>query len=155
MDEIKTGQVAPEFDLPGSGLERVSLSAFRGSNVVLFFYPKDDSQGCTAEALEFTALKPEFDKTGTVLIGISPDSVALHDKFRTKHGLDLILAADEDKSVLQTYGVWKEKSMYGRKFMGVERTTLLIDREGKILRIWPKVKVRGHAEQVLEAARAL
>lgn len=155
MDQIKIGQEAPDFDLPGSGAERISLSAFRGSNVVLFFYPKDDTAGCTAEALDFTALKADFAELDTVLIGISPDSVVKHDKFRTKHALDVILASDEDLSVLNAYGVWKEKSMYGRKYMGVERTTLLIDREGKISQVWPKVKVRGHAEQVLEAVRAL
>lgn len=155
MNQIAVGEFAPDFDLPASGAERASLSAYRGSIVVLYFYPKDDTSGCTAEALEFTALKSEFDKIGAVLIGVSPDSVAKHDKFRAKHELDVILGSDEDQSVLSAYGVWKEKSMYGRKFMGVERTTILIDREGKISRIWPKVKVAGHAAAVLDEARSL
>jgi peroxiredoxin Q/BCP len=155
MNQIAVGEFAPDFDLPASGAERASLSGHRGSNVVLFFYPKDDTSGCTAEALDFTALKAEFDKIGAVLIGISPDSVIKHDKFRAKHELDVILGADEDQSVLSAYGVWKEKSMYGRKYMGVERTTILIDREGKIAKIWPKVKIVGHAAAVLEEARTL
>lgn len=155
MNQIAVGEFAPDFDLPASGAERASLSGYRGSIVVLYFYPKDDTSGCTTEALEFTALKAEFDKIGAVLIGVSPDSVAKHDKFRAKHELDVILGSDEDQSVLSAYGVWKEKSMYGRKFMGVERTTVLIDREGKIAKIWPKVKVAGHAEAVLNEARTL
>ena len=155
MEHIATGDEAPDFTLPGSGGATVSLSAYRGRIVVLFFYPKDDTSGCTAEAVDFTALKPDFDAAGIVLIGMSPDSVKSHDKFRTKHGLTVELASDEDKTVLQTYGVWVEKSMYGRKYMGVERTTLLIDRDGRIARIWSKVKVPGHAAEVLEAAKAL
>jgi peroxiredoxin Q/BCP len=123
--------------------------------VVLFFYPKDDTSGCTAEALSFSGLKPEFDALDAVLIGLSPDSVKSHDRFRQKHGLDVDLAADEDKQVLETYGVWVQKSMYGRKYMGVERTTLLIDRDGKVARVWNKVKVPGHAAEVLEAVKAL
>lgn len=155
MEHIKTGDEAPDFDLPGDGGSRVSLSSHRGSIVVLFFYPKDDTSGCTAEAIDFTGLKPEFDSIGAVLIGMSPDSVKKHDKFKDKHSLAVALAADEEKSVLQTYGVWVEKSMYGRKYMGVERTTLLIDGNGKIARIWNKVKVPGHAAEVLAAAREL
>lgn len=155
MDDIKIGAPAPGFDLPGDGGKRVSLDAHRGNVVVLFFYPKDDTEGCTAEAVDFTALKPEFDAAGIVLIGLSPDSVKSHDKFKARHGLTVALASDEDKAVLRQYGIWVEKSMYGRKFMGVERTTLLIDRDGSIARIWNKVKVRGHATEVLEAARAL
>ena len=153
--DIKIGDEAPDFDLPGDGGERVSLSAHRGSIVVLFFYPKDDTSGCTAEAVDFTALKPEFDAIGAALIGMSPDSARSHEKFRAKHGLAVTLAADEDKAVLQAYGVWVEKSMYGRKYMGVERTTLLIDADGKVARIWNKVKVPNHAKEVLEAARAI
>ena len=155
MEHIRIGEEAPDFTLPGSSGTSVSLSAYRGRIVVLFFYPKDDTSGCTAEAVAFTALKPEFDALGVALIGMSPDSVKSHDKFRTKHGLTVDLASDEEKKVLRQYGVWVEKSMYGRKYMGVERTTLLIDRDGRIARIWNKVKVPGHADEVLEAARAL
>jgi len=155
MEHIKPGAQAPDFNLPGSGGTEISLSAHRGSIVVLFFYPKDDTSGCTAEAIDFTALKPQFDALDVVLIGMSPDSVKKHDKFIAKHELSVDLASDEEKAVLATYGVWVEKSMYGRKYMGVERTTLLIDREGNIARVWNKVKVPGHAAEVLEAARAL
>jgi peroxiredoxin Q/BCP len=155
MDQIKPGDLAPDFTLPGSGGTEISLSAHRGRIVVLFFYPKDDTSGCTAEALSFSGLKPEFDALDAVLIGLSPDSVKSHDRFRQKHGLDVDLAADEDKQVLETYGVWVQKSMYGRKYMGVERTTLLIDRDGKVARVWNKVKVPGHAAEVLEAVKAL
>ena len=155
MDQIKPGNPAPDFTLPGSGENRISLLDYRGRIVVLFFYPKDDTSGCTAEAIGFSGLKPQFDAIDAVVIGMSPDSVRSHDKFRAKHDLTVDLASDEDKKVLQTYGVWVEKSMYGRKYMGVERTTLLIDREGKVARVWNKVKVPGHAAEVLEAARAL
>ena len=160
MDQIKQGDIkpgnpAPDFDLPGSGGTRLSLAALRGRIVVLFFYPKDDTSGCTAEAINFSGLKPQFDAIDAVVIGMSPDSVKSHDRFRAKHELTVDLASDEDKKVLQAYGVWVEKSMYGRKYMGVERTTLLIDRDGKVARVWNKVKVPGHAAEVLEAARAL
>lgn len=153
--ELVTGAMAPDFSLPRDGGGTVSLSQFLGQKVVLYFYPKDNTSGCTVEALDFTALKGEFEKAGTVVIGMSPDSAASHDKFCKKHALGVILAADEDKTALSAYGVWTEKSMYGRKYMGVERTTVLVDAAGKIARIWPKVKVNGHAEEVLEAARAL
>ena len=155
MQHIATGEVAPDFELPGDGGTRISLSGHRGSIVVLFFYPKDDTSGCTAEAIDFTALKPEFDAIGAALIGISPDSVKKHDKFKTKHDLAVALASDEEKQVLDAYGVWVEKSMYGRKYMGVERTTVLVDREGRIARVWNKVKVPGHAAEVLEAAKSV
>jgi peroxiredoxin Q/BCP len=155
MSQIDIGDQAPEFELPGDGGATISLGALRGSIVVLFFYPKDDTTGCTAEAIDFTALKPDFDAIGAQLVGISPDSVKRHDKFKSKHELTVALASDEDKDVLQAYGVWVEKSMYGRKYMGVERTTLLIDRNGKIAQIWNKVKVAGHAADVLQAAQKL
>lgn len=155
MLSIGSGDEAPDFDLPGDGGARLSLSAHRGRIVVLFFYPKDDTSGCTAEAVDFSALKPQFDALDAVLIGLSPDSVKKHDRFKAKHGLTVDLASDEEKTVLETYGVWVEKSMYGRKYMGVERTTLLIDRQGKVARVWSKVKVPGHAAEVLEAAKAL
>jgi len=155
MSELSEGMQAPAFTLPRDGGGDVSLSEFGGKKVVLYFYPKDDTSGCTTEAIAFTALKQDFADADTVVIGMSPDPVKKHDKFRDKHSLDVILAADEDKSTLEAYGVWQEKSMYGKKYMGVERTTLLIDRDGKIARIWPKVKVPGHAEEVLAAAKAL
>lgn len=153
MTQIAIGESAPDFELPGDGGSTISLSSLRGSIVVLFFYPKDDTSGCTTEALDFTSLKEEFDAIGVKLIGISPDSVKRHDKFKAKHGLTVTLASDEEKQVLEAYGVWVEKSMYGRKYMGVERTTLLIDSNGKIVRIWNKVKVAGHAAEVLSAAK--
>lgn len=155
MEHIKSGDQAPDFELPGSGGTSISLSAHRGRIVVLFFYPKDDTSGCTAEAISFSGLRPQFEALGAVVIGLSPDSVKSHDRFRAKHELTVDLASDEEKKILQAYGVWVEKSMYGRKYMGVERTTLLIDREGKVARIWNKVKVPGHAAEVLEAAKAL
>ena len=131
------------------------MSDFRGKNVVLFFYPKNDTSGCTAEAIDFTALKPEFDVLDTVLLGMSPDSPKSHDKFKSKHALTVSLVSDQEKETLQAYGVWVEKSMYGRKYMGVERSTYLIDREGRIAECWRKVKVPGHAQSVLEATKAL
>ena len=155
MSDLAIGDQAPDFSLPRDGGETVSLSSFRGSHVVLYFYPKDDTTACTAESIAFTALLPELESAGAAVIGISPDSVAKHDKFARKHGLSVILASDEETSVANLYGVWKEKSMYGRTFMGVVRTTFLIDGEGRIVRIWPKVKVAGHADEVLAAVNAL
>ncbi len=152
---LKEGDQAPDFDLPGAGGERLALSAFKGKKLALYFYPKDDTSGCTKEAIEFNGLKERFDKAGTVVLGMSPDSVKAHDKFRVKYELAIDLAADEEKSVLGAYGVWVEKSMYGRKYMGVERTTFLIGPDGRIARIWRKVKVPGHAEAVLAAAQEL
>jgi thioredoxin-dependent peroxiredoxin len=149
------GAQAPDFMLPGNGGKSFSLSAFQGKPLVLFFYPKDDTSGCTSEAVAFTSLKPEFDALGVALLGVSPDSPASHDKFIKKHGLEVDLASSEDKAMLEAYGVWAEKSMYGKKYMGVERTTLLIDGNGQVLRVWNKVKVPGHAEDVLNAARTL
>ncbi|HWK15424.1 MAG TPA: peroxiredoxin [Rhizobiaceae bacterium] len=155
MAELIPGTEAPDFDLPRDGGGAVRLSSLRGKPVVLYFYPKDDTSGCTSEAIDFSALKPEFDKIGVVVIGMSPDSAKSHDKFKKKHDLKVDLVSDETKDVLQAYGVWTEKSMYGRKYMGVERTTLLLDADGRIAQVWPKVKVPGHAAAVLEAARAL
>lgn len=133
----------------------MSLAQFAGKIVVLYAYPKDDTSGCTTEALDFTALADEFAETGTVIIGLSPDPVKAHDKFIAKHDLGIILASDEEKAVLEAYGVWKEKSMYGRTYMGVERSTFIIDRSGKIAKVWRKVKVKDHARTVLEAAKSL
>jgi peroxiredoxin Q/BCP len=155
MANLKEGAVAPEFILPRNGGGTVSLAEFRGKSVVLFFYPKDDTSGCTAESIAFTALAGDFAAAGAVVIGMSPDSVKKHDKFAKKYDLSVILAADEEKAVLNAYGVWVEKSMYGRKYMGVERTTVLIDANGIVRRVWEKVKVPGHAEEVLAAAKNL
>lgn len=155
MDEIKPGNLAPDFTLPVTGGKDFALSAHRGRIVVLFFYPKDDTSGCTAEAISFSALKPQFDALGATVAGLSPDTVKSHDKFRLKHNLTVELASDEEKRVLKAYGVWVEKSMYGRKYMGVERTTVLVDRDGRIAEVWNKVKVPGHAAEVLDAAKAL
>jgi peroxiredoxin Q/BCP len=155
MAELAPGMKAPDFTLPRDGGGTVSLRDFRGKPVVLFFYPKDDTSGCTTEAKDFTAARPDFDAAGVALIGMSPDPVKKHDSFVKKHGLDVPLASDEGLETLQAYGVWKEKSMYGRAYMGVERTTVLIDAEGKIAEVWNKVKVPGHVAAVLDAAKKL
>jgi peroxiredoxin Q/BCP len=152
---LQPGDAAPDFLLPRTGGGTIDLAQLKGRKAVLYFYPKDDTSGCTREAQEFSALRQAFEKAETEVVGISPDSIASHDKFRAKFGLDLTLASDETKRVLGAYGVWAEKSMYGRKYMGVERTTVLLDRQGKVARVWSKVKVPGHADEVLEAARAL
>jgi peroxiredoxin Q/BCP len=152
---LTIGTKAPAFSLPATDGRQISLEDLKGRKVVLYFYPKDDTSGCTLEAQTFQTLKNDFAAADTEIIGISPDSLKSHDKFRNKYGLDFALASDEAKTMLEAYGVWVEKSMYGRKYMGVERTTVLIDREGNIARIWPKVKVPGHAEEVLAAAKSL
>jgi len=155
MADISIGTLAPDFDLPRDGGGRVSLGDFRGKPLVLFFYPKDDTTGCTAESLAFTALADDFEKAGAAVIGMSPDSVKCHDRFIKKHNLAVVLASDEEKTTLQAYGVWKQKTMYGRNFMGVERTTFLVREDGTIGTIWQKVKVPGHAEIVLAAVQNL
>ena len=155
MAELTIGDEAPDFRLPRNGGGDISLSELKGKAVVLYFYPKDDTSGCTTEAIDFSALGAEFEAANAVVIGISPDSVKSHDKFAAKQSLTVMLAADEDKSALEAYGVWKEKSMYGKKYMGVERTTFLIAPDGKIAKIWSKVKVPGHAQAVLDEAKAL
>ncbi|WP_397541424.1 redoxin domain-containing protein [Roseovarius salis] len=152
---LKTGDEAPDFTLPRDGDGEVTLSALRPAPVVLFFYPRDDTSGCTKEAVAFTGLGAEFDAAGAHVLGISKDTVAKHDKFRDKHGLGVPLLSDAEGDVCERYGVWKEKNMYGKTFMGIERTTVLIGGDGRVVRIWPKVKVPGHAEEVLEAVRAL
>ncbi len=154
MARPQVGDLAPDFTLP-SDSDTITLSSLKGKPVVLYFYPKDDTSGCTKEAIAFSQLKPEFDKIGARVIGLSPDSAEKHAKFRKKHELTVDLAADEDRTALEAYGVWVEKSMYGRKYMGVERATFLIDAEGRVAHVWEKVKVAGHAEAVLDAARAL
>jgi peroxiredoxin Q/BCP len=149
------GDKAPSFTLPATGGRTISLEDFRGRKLILYFYPKDDTSGCTMEAQDFQARLKEFQAAETEVLGVSADSVASHDKFCGKYGLGFPLASDESKSTLEAFGVWVEKSMYGRKYMGIERTTVLIDQDGRIARIWPKVKVSGHADEVLAAARSL
>ena len=155
MGQISEGDVAPDFKLPTDGDGEFSLSASKGKPVVLFFYPKDDTPGCTKEAIGFSEALPEFKKLGVTVVGMSPDPVKKHDKFKTKHSLTVPLVADEEKTALEAYGVWVEKSMYGKTYMGVERSTFLIGPDGKIARAWRKVKVPGHVEDVLEAAKSL
>ena len=154
MSEI-TSELAPDFTLPATGGETVTLSALRPAPVVLFFYPRDDTSGCTVENQDFTRLLPEFDAAGIRVFGISADSLESHEKFMRKKALTVPLLSDEGATACAAYGVWKEKSMYGKTFMGIERSTFLIDGEGRVARVWPKVKVAGHAAEVLEAARAL
>ena len=155
MSELTSGDTVPDFELEGDGGTKISLSALSGSPVVVYFYPKDDTPGCTKEAIAFSGLEPEFAKVGAKIIGISPDTAAKHDKFKAKHNLTIRLAADPDRTACEAYGVWVEKSMYGRKYMGVERSTFLVDANGKLVQAWRKVKVAGHAEAVLEAVKAL
>ncbi|RBI83217.1 peroxiredoxin [Rhodosalinus halophilus] len=150
-----TENAAPDFTLPVTGGGEITLSALRPAPVVLFFYPRDDTSGCTKESIAFSGLKEEFDKLGVKVFGISKDSMKSHEKFADKHGLTVPLLSDEGSDVAEQYGVWKEKSMYGKTFWGIERSTFLIDGAGRIAREWRKVKVPGHAEEVLEAARAL
>jgi peroxiredoxin Q/BCP len=154
-DAVAEGSVAPAFTLPRDGGGEVSLAAFAGRRVALYFYPKDDTSGCTTEAIEFTGLAEAFAAAGCVVVGVSKDGVKKHDKFKEKHGLNVILASDEASDVCERYGVWVEKSMYGKKYMGIERSTFLIDADGRIARAWRGVKAPGHAQQVLEAARTL
>ncbi|MCX7329271.1 MAG: peroxiredoxin [Hyphomicrobiales bacterium] len=152
---LKIGDAAPAFSLPTDGGRTISLAGLKGKNVCLYFYPKDDTSGCTKEAIAFNGLRADFVAANTTIIGLSADSVASHDKFKKKYDLGFTLASDEAKAVLEAYGVWVEKSMYGKKYMGIERTTVLIDKAAKVAAIWNKVKVDGHAEEVLAAARSL
>ena len=150
---LKVGDKAPDFTLPSDGGGKVSLKALKGKAVVLYFYPKDDTSGCTAEACAFRDALPDFSKATAAVIGISRDSVASHDKFKTKYELPFPLASDADGKVCEAYGTWVEKSMYGRKYMGIERATFLVDEKGKIEHIWHKVKVAGHADEVMAAVK--
>ncbi|MEM5467936.1 MAG: thioredoxin-dependent thiol peroxidase [Celeribacter marinus] len=151
---LDIGQSAPDFILPRDGGDTVRLSDLRGQKVVLYFYPKDNTPGCTTEALDFTALKADFAAAGTQVFGISKDSVKKHDNFCAKHSLGIPLLSDADGTVCEDYGVWAQKQMYGKTFWGIVRATYLIDAAGTVAQVWPKVKVAGHAAQVLEAARA-
>ncbi len=148
-------ELAPDFTLPQNGGNLVTLSNLRGNAVVLFFYPRDDTPGCTRESIEFSEFLQEFSDAGAHILGISKDSISSHEKFASKHNLTVALASDENGSTCEDYGVWKEKNMYGKKYMGIERTTFLIGADGKTKRVWNKVKVPGHVQDVLEALRAL
>ncbi len=152
---LNVGDKAPNFEQPGSGDRTYSLADYRGRPLVLYFYPKDDTPGCTTEAKDFTAMKADFDAAGVAILGASKDTAAKHDKFIAKHDLDIDLVSDADESLCEAYGVWVEKKMYGRTYMGIERATFLIDGDGVIREIWRKVKVKGHAEAVLDTAKAL
>ena len=152
---LEVGKKAPAFTLPCSGGETISLAAEKGMNTVLYFYPKDDTPGCTTEAKDFTSLAEDFAAANCTVIGVSKDTPAKHDKFIAKHQLSVKLVSDEEGDLLEKYGVWVEKNMYGRKYMGIERATYLIDTSGTVQNIWRKVRVKGHAAEVLEAARAL
>jgi peroxiredoxin Q/BCP len=152
---IKVSTPAPDFTLPQDGGEDVTLSALKGSAVVLFFYPRDDTSGCTKESIGFSTSLQEFADAGVHVFGISKDSVLKHGKFIKKHALTVPLLSDEHGSTCEDYGVWKEKNMYGKTYMGIERTTVLIGADGHILHIWPKVKVAGHVEAVLDMVKSL
>jgi peroxiredoxin Q/BCP len=152
---VQIGDKAPDFTLPTDGNGTVTLSKLRGKPVVLYFYPKDDTSGCTAEACGFRDSFPDYGRTGATVIGVSRDSVASHDKFKKKYQLPFILASDSEGKVTDAYGVWVEKSMYGRKYMGIDRSTYLIDTEGVVRGAWRKVKVPGHVAEVLKAVQAL
>ena len=154
MADLKAGDRAPDFDL-STDTGRVRLNDLKGKVVVLYFYPKDDTSGCTAEAIGFSEAAADFDKAGAVVVGVSKDTAKSHGKFRGKYGLKVELGADPEGEVVERYGVWVEKSMYGRKYMGIERATFLIDRAGVIQRVWRKVKVAGHVAEVLSAAREI
>ncbi len=153
--DLEAGDKAPAFTIPRDGGGKVSLKDFKGRKLVLYFYPKADTSGCTLEAREFTGRRAAFAKAGTDILGVSADPVVALDKFKTKHKLTIALGSDETKAVLEAYGAWGEKSLYGRKYWGVLRKTFLIDAGGRIARVWPKVRVAGHAEEVLAAAREL
>jgi peroxiredoxin Q/BCP len=152
---LNIGDKAPNFSLPANGGKTISLSDYAGKNIVLYFYPKDSTPGCTTEAKDFTSLKADFEDANTVILGMSKDTVKRHDNFIAKQELAIDLVSDEEGKSIEEFGVWVEKSMYGKKYMGIERATFLIDGSGEIREIWRKVKVKGHADAVLEAAKAL
>jgi thioredoxin-dependent peroxiredoxin len=152
---LKQGDQAMDFNMQTDDGSYVTLNSFPGKNIVLYFYPKDDTPGCTLEAIDFTSQKELFNKCQTIVIGVSADSIIKHKKFIDKHNLEIILASDEDKSVCEDYGVWVEKSMYGKKFMGINRTTILINKDRIVKKVWEKVSVPGHVEEVLQNAKDL
>jgi len=152
---MQPGDQAPDFTAPRDGGDSLTLSALRPQAVVLYFYPKDDTSGCTREALDFTAQAEAFRAAGAVVVGVSKDPVASHDRFVRKHALGIALVSDEGSDICERYGVWAQKSMYGKTYMGIERTTVLIDGEGRVARVWRKVKVPGHVAEVLQAAQDL
>ncbi len=154
-DWIEEGQQAPDFSLPAHDGAKIKLSALRGAPVVLYFYPKDDTPGCTREACAFRDRKQELSKLGATVLGVSPDTVESHRKFRDKFDLNFPLLADPDHGIAEKYGAWREKSMYGKKTLGIQRSTFLIDRDGRVARVWKSVKVDGHDDQVLEALAKL
>ena len=155
MPELNVGDAAPDFDLPTDDGGRITLAELKGGPLVLYFYPKDDTSGCTSEAKAFSEMKAQFEAAGAKVLGVSKDGVNSHAKFKAKYDITIPLASDEDGAMLELYGVWVEKSMYGRKYMGIDRATFLIDAEGAITQVWRKVKVPGHVDAVLKAARAL
>ncbi len=155
MKTLGPGAKAPPFALPRDGGGTVSLADFAGQKLVLYFYPRADTPGCTKEAVDFSRLADAFKRAGTQIVGVSADAVAAQDKFKAKYALSIALASDETRRMLEAYGVWQEKTLYGRKFMGIVRTTFLIGADARIVRMWPKVSVSGHADEVLAAAREL
>ena len=155
MPQLQIGDSAPDFRLPGSGGGVLSLGDYRGKKVVLYFYPQDNTPTCTLQAIEFSSKSAAFKKAGAVVIGISPDSVKSHDRFCDKHDLNLPLLADEDRTVTEAYGVWRQKTTFGRTYMGVVRSTFLIDEDGKIAGLWDNVRLKGHVDSVLAAVKAL
>ncbi|MBY0356298.1 MAG: peroxiredoxin [Rickettsiales bacterium] len=152
---LTVGDAAPDFSMPANGGAHVSLAGLKGKNIVLYFYPKDDTPGCTLEGKDFSTMKEAFAAANAEIIGVSKDSVASHEKFCAKFDYTILLASDEGSDVCESYGVWVEKNMYGKKYMGIERATFLIDGNGKLAKIWRKVKVEGHAEEVLKAVHTL
>ena len=151
---LEVGSKAPDFSCAADGDRQISLADYAGKKLVIYFYPKDDTPGCTAEAIEFTAQAGAFAATNTEIVGVSADSVEKHEKFKTKHNLGVTLLSDPNQKMLQAYGVWVEKNMYGKKYMGIERATFLVGEDGKILYIWRKVRVKGHVDAVLEKVSA-
>lgn len=152
---IQEGDKAPAFKLAADGGKTVSLKDFAGKPLVLYFYPKDDTSGCTKEAIDFSGAAAQFKKLGVAVVGVSKDSVASHDKFKKKYALSIALGSDPEGEMIESYGSWVEKSMYGRKYMGIDRSTFLIDGKGRVVKIWRKVRVPGHVEEVLAAAKSL
>ncbi len=155
MSELKPGDIAPEFSLATDGGGEIDLASLKGKSVILYFYPKDDTPGCTTEAIDFTHALPEFEKANAIVIGVSKDSVAKHDKFKQKHELKVILGSDPEGAVIEAYGSWVLKKNYGREYMGIERSTFLIGPDGRLAQLWRKVRVKGHVDAVLNATQEL